>query len=219
VKQRIFLLVFVLFYLSCKKTVVLDDFDTAMAKVNFDCTGNPDSVFLQSKINGKDFCMSTDKEDGFISSSINRSSGNFSVQFSTGNNGGKVRPTFKMESPSAFARLSEVVLCDTLLKKGASYAIRSFNDPSGTKFNLSVKVEDWQIIQEPALSQTSSGDQDANANIVFDDVVKMEAVKTVTYKVKGHFNCKLYKDQGQTRGDLVWDMQNAQFKFSIVATK
>jgi hypothetical protein len=224
-KKLILILSIVSMYLSCEKEDVKDDFDLAVEKVNLDCTDNKDSIFFQANINNKNYCMSFDKFParplGVVDSAFN----NFIIRFYSTRGDSSYKPIFIIQSPSLKTKASEVMICDEFLRKGVIFPLSALNDTLTNKFKITLEIYVWD--KTPSLgsfnsgssynANTNSGNQLTNANILFDDVVRTEKLSQVTYDVKGHFNCKLYKEG--LKGALVWDVQNAQFKFSIDAKK
>ena len=238
-KQFIFILSLGFFYLSCQKevTVVKDDFDLAIEKVNLDCTGNTDSIFFRASINGKDYCMSSDKFAAKANAGVGTFN-SFSVFFYSAPGNTSYKPIFIIDAPIGNTNLSNIARCDQFLQKGASFPVTPFGEAFNSKFRITMEVDEQNTdkvnssVSGPGgsitnisgasiyNSVTNSGDQATTANIVFDDVIRTERLTNVTYAVKGHFNCKLYRSNApDIKGKLIWDVQNAQFKFSLSVTK
>jgi hypothetical protein len=224
----LFMSFLLLIFFACQKDVVKSEFDEAMAKVKFQCTGNKDSIFFQGKMGGQDFCMSSDVIGASAKSGTGGNS--FSIYFYPTRGDVSYTPLIIIESPvidslDAFGALVFVAqppvrIYDKLLVKGESFPIQAIGD-NKSKFKIRMEVSSERVKVDGGFAGTSyrsesaSGIQTKDSFIIFDEVAKKDNGSTVTYDVKGRFSCKLYFGSNLFYKDL----SDVKFKFSTVANK
>lgn len=222
-----FMLLF-LSFLSCKKDIVKTEFDEAMAKVKFECTGNKDSIFFQGRIGDQDFCMSSDVIAARAISGTGANS--FIVYFYPARGDVSYTPVIILESPivdslDAFGAFVTVAqpptrIYDKLLVKGIQFPIQA-NDNQRSKFKVRMDVSGERVKVDGGFAGTtyrtesSMGVQTKDSFIIFDEVTKKDNGSKVTYDVKGRFSCKLYSGLNLFYKDLT----DVKFKFSTVVDK
>jgi hypothetical protein len=224
----LFMSFLLLIFFACQKDVVKSEFDEAMAKVKFECTGNKDSIFFQGKMGGQDFCMSSD----VIGSSAKSGTGgnSFSIYFYPTRGDVSFTPLIIVESPlldsldtfGAFVATPQppIRIYDKLLIKGQSFPIQAFGD-NKSKFKIRMDVSSERVKVDGGFagtiyrSKSAYGIQTKDSFIIFDEVTKKDNASTVTYDVKGRFSCKLYSGPNLFYKDL----SDVKFKFSTVANK
>lgn len=224
----LFIILLFLSFISCKKDVVKTEFDEAMEKVKFECTGNKDSIFFQGKMGGQDFCMSSDVIAANARSGTNANS--FSVYFYPTRGDVSYTPVIIIESPTAdtldaFGAFVAIVqpptrIYDKLLIKGIQFPIQAINENKPSfKIRMDVSGErvkvDGGFAGSVYRTESSMGIQPKDAFIIFDEVTKKDNGSTVTYDVKGRFSCKLYKGPNL----LYKDLSDVKFKFSTIVNK
>ncbi len=217
-------LAFSLSFWACQKdSVVVNEYDLAMSKVKFECTGIKDSIFFQANMGDSQFCMSSDKIAAKANAGVNLNSNYFEVYFYSTRGDISYQPIIKLEGPKVKSGLKAFEICDIQLKQGISNPIRGFSENDSTSFNIIFEVDEAPKgkLQSGSIytATSSAGVQLSTAAIVFDEVVRTESINSVHYDVKGHFNCKLYIPYGGIEGKFFNDLSDAQFKFSIDAAK
>ena len=230
-KTAILALAFSLSFWACQKdSVVVDEYDLAMSKVKYECTGIKDSIYFQANMGNSQFCMSSEKIGAKANSGVSLRSNNFEVYFYSTRGDISYQPIIKLQSPNLQNGLKAYEICDIQLKQGVSNPIRGFSDNGSTNFNVILEVDGDLTDTHNGVSSniksrsvyfavSSAGVQLTSAAIAFDEVIRTESVNSVHYEVKGHFNCKLYRPSGAVEGKFFNDLSDAQFKFSIDAAK
>jgi hypothetical protein len=223
-----FMLLLLFIFLACEKDVVKTEFDEAMAKVKFECTGNKDSIFFQGKMGNQDFCMSSDVIGASARSGAGRN--NFFIYFYPTRGDVSYTPLIIVERPivdsldafGAFVTDAQppVRIYDKLLVKGMQFPIQAIGE-NKSKFKIRMDVSSERVKVDGGFagtiyrSESVSGIQTKDSFIIFDEVTKKDNGLTVSYDVKGRFSCKLYSGSNLFYKDL----SDVKFKFSTVANK
>lgn len=223
-KTAILALAFSFSFWACQKdSVTVSEYDLAMSKVKFECTGIKDSIFFQANMGNSQVCMSSDKIAAKASAGVNLNLNYFAVYFYSTRGDISYQPIIKLEGPKVKSGFKAYEICDLQLKQGVSNPIRGFSENDSTNFNVIFEVDEVPKVKLESgtiyTATSSAGIQLRTAAIIFDEVIRTESINSVHYDVKGHFNCKLYKYVGAPKVEFFNDLSDAQFKFSIDAAK
>ena len=226
---------------NCKKEIVLDEVGIVMSKVKYTCKGISNATFFKAKVGDEDMCISLDSTNpaarpvvGIGPSLVGASLGkqkNMLVYFYPDRGYASYKPIFIIDGPSdnESYKLSDIEIYDKYLKQGVEYPIKSVLDRDNKKFTVTLEIDEvhtgaggCSLCSSGRIyfSTSESGEQAANAKLVFDQVERLETATSVTYNVQGHFNCRLFRWMApQFDGVFYREVKDAEFKYSVSAKK